>query len=282
MALSVWPSTRLPRTSRRFAVGGSRPSTTPVAALVSELDPATLVAVTTTFTVSPISPEMSNFKRRSRGFRDFAAFFTCRVALEPLVGVGDRFGPRPRPARGTQRLAFDQAPEDFRCLAGRGQQAFDHARRGARFRTRPRHVGRGHHDLHRVPDQAGDERQRRGRRFRDFRAFLARRVALQPLVGVRDRFAARPRAAAGAEDLPFDEAPEDFGRLAAGRQQPGDHARRGARFRARPSHVGRRHHHLHRVPDQARDQLQRRVRRFRDFGAFFTRRVALQATGRRT
>ena len=54
MALSVWPSTRLPRTSGALPADGSSPLITLVAALVSELEPATLVAVTTTFTVSPI------------------------------------------------------------------------------------------------------------------------------------------------------------------------------------------------------------------------------------
>ena len=59
VALSVWPSTRLPAIVGTSLSEGSRPSITLVAALVSELEPATLVAVTTTFTVSPIRPETS-------------------------------------------------------------------------------------------------------------------------------------------------------------------------------------------------------------------------------
>ena len=59
VALSVWPSTRLPSTSGALPADGSSPAITPVRALASELDPATLVAVTTTFTVSPIRPVTS-------------------------------------------------------------------------------------------------------------------------------------------------------------------------------------------------------------------------------
>ena len=59
LALRICPSTRLPTISGALLLEGSSPAITLVGALVSELDPATLVAVTTTFTVFPIRPETS-------------------------------------------------------------------------------------------------------------------------------------------------------------------------------------------------------------------------------
>ena len=60
LALNVWPSTRLPSTDGAAPVFDGRiPLTRPVGELVTECDPATLVAVTTTSTVSPINPDTS-------------------------------------------------------------------------------------------------------------------------------------------------------------------------------------------------------------------------------
>ena len=161
--------------------------------------------------------------RPSGGAGDFFAGFAFGVALQPLVGVADRFGARPAPDGGGEEAAVFEQPADAREFGVAREDRADEARAGGCRRRGAEAVGCGDLDLEGVGDVERSGFVRGAVGARDRRAFAGQRGAADPLVGVLERRGARPFAGGRGEGLAVDRQARDVRerrRSRAGRGRP--------------------------------------------------------------